>query len=37
VCRNGMAIDHESNVTELLANAVEEHLHVLLECGPCES
>lgn len=37
VCRSGMAIDHESDVTELLANTVEEHLHVLLECSPCES
>lgn len=32
-----MVINHESDVTELLANTVEEHLHVLLKCSPCES
>jgi hypothetical protein len=37
VRRNGMAVDHESDVTELLANTVQEHLHVLFECSPCES
>lgn len=32
-----MPIDHEGDVTELLANTVQEHLHILLKCCPCNS
>jgi hypothetical protein len=35
--RNGIAVDHEGDVTELDANTVQEHFHVLFECSPCES
>jgi hypothetical protein len=36
VCWDGMPINHEGDVTELLADTVQELLHVLLECCPWE-
>jgi hypothetical protein len=34
---DGMPIDHEGDVTKLLANTVQEHLHILFKCCPCNS